>query len=102
MTRTLPRLVALALASLTLMSSPGLVLAEEAMVAGEVQKVDESAGKVTIKHSEIPNLQMEAMTMVFKAGDGVAVASVKTGDKIKFHAEKVNGQLTVTKIEKSK
>jgi Cu/Ag efflux protein CusF len=27
---------------------------------------------------------------------------VKAGDKIKFDAEDVNGQLTVTKIEKSK
>jgi Cu/Ag efflux protein CusF len=37
------------------------------VVEGKVVKVDESAGTVTIKHSAIPNLQMEAMTMVFKA-----------------------------------
>lgn len=85
------------------LATPIAAVAEEAlMVNGEVTKVDESAGKVTIKHAAIPNLDMEAMTMVFKAGDGVAVKDVKTGEKIKFHAEKVNGQLTVTKVEKAK
>ena len=75
---------------------------EVPMVNGEVTKIDESAGKVTIKHEAIPNLEMDAMTMVFKAGEGVAVNDVKPGDKIKFQAEKVNGQLTVTKVEKAK
>lgn len=74
----------------------------DAMVNGEVTKVDESAGKVTIKHDAIPNLDMGAMTMVFKAGEGVDVKGVKAGDKVMFHAEKVNGQITVTQIEKSK
>lgn len=65
-------------------------------------KVDESAGKVTIKHDAIPNLDMDAMTMVFKVGDSVVVKDIKAGDKIEFHAEKVNGQLTVTHLEKAK
>lgn len=39
------------------------------MVKGEIVKVDESAGKITIKHDAIPNLSMDAMTMVFKASD---------------------------------
>jgi Cu/Ag efflux protein CusF len=30
------------------------------------------------------------------------LAAVKVGDKIKFEADRVNGQITVTKIEKSK
>lgn len=73
-----------------------------AMVNGEVTKVDESAGKITIKHEPIPNLDMGAMTMVFKAGEGIAVKDVKAGSKIKFHAEKINGQITVTRVEKTK
>ncbi len=75
---------------------------EAPMVNGEVTKIDESAGKITIKHDAISNLEMEAMTMVFKAGEGVAVKDVKPGEKIKFQAEKVNGQLTVMKVEKVK
>jgi Cu(I)/Ag(I) efflux system periplasmic protein CusF len=41
------------------------------------------------------------MTMVYAVGDPALLAAVKAGDKIKFDAEQVNGQFTVTKIEKS-
>ena len=70
------------------------------VVGGKVTKVDEAAGKITIAHDAIPNLQMDAMTMVFKAADPAMVKDVKPGDAIQFTADKVNGQLTVTEIEK--
>ncbi len=74
-----------------------------ALTAGEVMKVDQSAGKITIKHGPIKKLDMdESMTMVFKASDPAMLKTVKVGDTIKFVADKVNGQLTVTKIEKAK
>jgi Cu(I)/Ag(I) efflux system protein CusF len=69
------------------------------MVCGEVTKVDESAGKITIKHAPIKKFDMEAMTMVFQAQDPAMLKQVKAGDKIKFEADKVNGQFTVMKIE---
>lgn len=69
------------------------------VVAGKVTKVDVSAGKVTIAHDAIPNLQMEAMTMVFKAGDPSMLNELKPGDAIKFMADRVNGELTVTEID---
>lgn len=40
--------------------------------------------------------------MVFKAQDPAMLKAVNTGDKVKFDADDVNGQLTVTKIEKTK
>ena len=39
------------------------------MVSGTVEKVDAAAGKITIDHGAIPNLNMDAMTMVFRAQD---------------------------------
>lgn len=73
------------------------------LIAGQVMKVDQSAGKITIKHGPIRKLGMDhGMTMVFKAQDPAMLYSVKVGNKIKFDAEQVNGQYTVTKIEKSK
>ena len=79
----------------------GSAYAQE-MIAGEITKVDESAGKITIKHGPIKKFDMEGMTMVFKAGDPAMLKSVKAGDKVKFDADKVNGQMTVTKVEKAK
>ena len=57
---------------------------------------------MTIKHDAITNLDMGAMTMVFKANDPAMLKDVKAGDKIKFSADKVNGRITVMKVEKRK
>ena len=69
-----------------------------AMVEGEVQKIDKDAGKITLKHGPIPNLDMPAMTMVFRVKDPTMLDTVKTGEKVRFSAEKVGGALTVTQI----
>jgi Cu/Ag efflux protein CusF len=66
------------------------------------EKIDESAGKLTIKHDAITNLDMGAMTMVFKANEPAMLKTVRPGEKIKFSADKVNGQLTVMKVEEAK
>jgi Cu(I)/Ag(I) efflux system periplasmic protein CusF len=71
-------------------------------VSGTVTKVDEPQGKLTINHGAIKNLDMDAMTMVFRAGDPAMLKGLKAGDKIKFDADRVNGQITVTKLQKSK
>ena len=71
---------------------------------GEVKKIDEAAGKLTLKHGPIKNLDMqdESMTMVFRVQDPAILKQVKTGDRVQFEADRVNGQITVTKIQKAK
>ena len=77
--------------------------AQSALIDGQVTKVDPSAGNITIKHGPIKKLEMDqGMTMVFHAQDPGMLKGVKAGDKVKFDAESVNGQLTLTKIEKGK
>lgn len=71
-------------------------------VSGTVEKVDAAAGKITIEHGAIPNLDMDSMTMVFRAQDPAMLKGVKPGDKVRFTADRVNGQITVTKIQKAK
>lgn len=71
-------------------------------VNGTVKKIDEAQGKLTIDHGPIKNLDMEAMSMVFRAGDPAMLKGLKSGDKIKFDADRVNGQITVTKLQKTK
>ena len=72
------------------------------MVSGTIEKVDVGAGKVTIDHGPIPNLNMDAMTMVFRAHDPAMLKGVKAGDKIQFQADRVNGQISVIKIQKKR
>lgn len=71
-------------------------------VSGTVTKVDEAAGKISIDHQAIPNLSMDAMTMVFKAADPALLKAAKPGDAVTFTADKVNGQLTVMTLKKGK
>lgn len=70
-------------------------------VNGTVTKVDESQAKLTINHGPIKNLDMDGMTMVFRASDPAMLKGLKAGDKIKFDADRVNGQITVTKLQKA-
>jgi len=72
------------------------------MSDGEVRKIDKEAGKITIKHGPLANLDMPGMTMVFRVNDPVMLDRVKEGDKIKFVADRVNGSLTVIQMEPSK
>jgi Cu(I)/Ag(I) efflux system protein CusF len=98
-----PRLV-IALTVALLNGVPTLVRAQAAdVIDGQVIKVDRSAGKITIKHGPIPKLGMdEGMTMVFRASEAAMLKSFKAGDKIRFAPDLVDGQFTVTKIEKTK
>ncbi len=72
------------------------------LVAGTVEKVDPGAGKITIDHGAIPNLDMDPMTMVFRIQDPAVIKGVKAGDKVRFQADRVNGQLSVVSIRKGK
>lgn len=72
------------------------------MAEGEVRKIDKGAGKITLRHGEIRNLDMPSMTMVFQVRDKSMLDRVKTGDKVRFSAEKSNGALVVTVLEPAK
>jgi Cu(I)/Ag(I) efflux system periplasmic protein CusF len=78
----------------------GLALAAHAQsVEGEVKKIDLDAGKVTLKHGEIKNLDMPAMQMAFRVSDPSWLKRLQVGDKVTFTADKLNGQFTVTAID---
>jgi len=71
-------------------------------VEGEVRKVDADAKKITLRHGDIPNLEMTGMTMVFRVKEPAMLDQVKPGDKVRFTADKVDGALTVMSIELEK
>jgi Cu/Ag efflux protein CusF len=71
------------------------------LTEGEVRKVDKSAGKLTIKHGPIVNLDMPPMTMVFRVQEPALLEKVQAGEKVKFRVEKIGGQYTVTRIERA-
>jgi len=81
--------------------APGHALDSRAalpQVEAEVRRIDTEAGKITLKHEAIPNLDMTAMTMVFRVKDAAMLQAIKPGDKVRFRADNVRGALTVTEI----
>ena len=110
--KTVNRTILLSLAAAAVLTLPALandmhhpkqgaavVAQAAAMTEGEVRKVDKAAKKITLKHGPIVNLDMPGMTMVFLVSDPALLDLVKTGDKVRFRAEKVGEEITVTKIE---
>jgi Cu/Ag efflux protein CusF len=97
----MPRFVLNALLVLALSASAAIAQTVPE-VAGEVKNVDQSAGEVTLKHDRIPNLDMEGMTMAFKASDPAMLKNLKAGDKVEFQADMVHGDLVVISIKKAK
>jgi Cu/Ag efflux protein CusF len=72
------------------------------MSEGEVRKVDNAVGKLTLQHGPLQNLDMPAMTMVFRVKDPAWLAQLKVGDRVRFIAERIDGNLTVTALEPQK
>ncbi len=72
------------------------------LTAGEVRKVDQDAGKITIKHGEIKHLDMPPMTMVFQVKDRALLDKAKAGDAVRFAVEKSGSSYVVTAIEPAK
>lgn len=105
------RMLALAIAlggapALTPVGYAQIVLAQNAptataapMAEGEIRKVDKAAGKLTIKHGEIKNLDMPPMTMVFLVRDKAMLDQVKLGDKVSFSVIEEKGKMVVTEIK---
>lgn len=81
----------------------GTVALAQDWVNGQVTKVDQAASKITIRHGPMKKFDMDdGMTMVFAVKDPAIIKSVKAGDKVRFEADRINGQFTVTRIERAK
>jgi Cu/Ag efflux protein CusF len=71
------------------------------MTSGEIVKLDKAGGRVTLKHGGIKELDMPPMTMSYRVGDPKMLDGVAVGDRVRFAAERVGGQYTVTVLSKA-
>jgi Cu/Ag efflux protein CusF len=72
------------------------------LVDAEVKKIDKEAGKITLRHGELKNLNMPGMTMVFRVKEASMLEQVQAGDQVRFSADRVNGAVTVVQLEAAK
>ena len=97
---TLPMRFSQLLLGLTIATASLVVIAQP--TEAEVRKVDLAARKITLKHGEIKNLEMPPMTRVFQVPNPALLGGIKTGDKVRFTADKVNGAYTVLTLQPAK
>ena len=72
------------------------------MSEGEIRKVNKEAGKLTIRHGELKNLEMPPMTMVFQVKDEAMLDQVQPGDKVRVDLRKRTANMLVSKAELDK
>src|SRR6516165_8720815 len=73
------------LLSLGLLMGASAVCAQSTLADGQVIKIDQAAGTITIKHGPLKQFGMdEGMTMVYRAADPAMLNTMKPGDKVKF------------------
>ena len=89
----------LAATALTLLASAAG--AQTSPTSGEVTKVDKTNSRITLRHGEIKNLDMPPMTMTFRVRDGKLLDGVAVGERVRFTAEKLDGNYVVTTINKA-
>ena len=80
------------------MSAPAVQPNGEAAAAlplteGEVRRVDKERGEVVLKHGDLPNLGMPAMTMAFNVPTPSTLEKLKAGDKVRLDVGAVEARM---------
>jgi Cu(I)/Ag(I) efflux system periplasmic protein CusF len=78
-------------------------VAQDATIIGEVKKIDEGSGSITLKQGPAPSLGFkEDMTLIYDVRDRAMLKQVKVGDTVKFEAESGDSGFMITRIQKSR
>jgi Cu(I)/Ag(I) efflux system periplasmic protein CusF len=96
------RHAAISIAILALVVTGGAALAQNEVVKGQVKKIDESAGKITLTTGPIKSLDMDEdnMTMVYRVQDPSMLKQVKVGDTVRFEFQSSSAGITITRMQK--
>jgi Cu/Ag efflux protein CusF len=68
-------------------------------VEAEVRRVNTRANTLSVRHGDIPNLDMPPMTMTFQVQDPALLEGLEVGDSILVTIEKIDGAYTVMSVE---
>ncbi|AVS73935.1 copper-binding protein [Acidovorax cattleyae] len=66
---------------------------------GEVVRWDAATRRITLRHGELRNLDMPAMTMVFRVRETIPEAVLVPGARVRFLAERDTGGFVASRIE---
>lgn len=78
-------------------------VAQDATIIGEVKKIDEGSGSITLKQGPAPSLGFkEDMTLIYSVRDRAMLKQVKVGDTVRFEAESGDSGFTITRMQRGR
>ena len=77
------------------------VVAQTTETVGKLMQIERGDGQIVLVHEPIQNLNMGGRTTAFRVADFEILKGVQLGDFVKFEADRIDGNLTVIKIEKT-
>lgn len=69
-------------------------------VESEVRRINTRANTVSLRHGEIPNLDMPPMTMVFQVAEPSLLEGLAVGDEVLVTFGQIDGAYTVLSVER--
>jgi Cu/Ag efflux protein CusF len=71
---------------------------DDMALSGEVKSVDPTAGVITISHEPNQRLGLRRSTDKFRVSEPIMLNAIRPGAHIRFAADRVNGELAITKV----
>jgi Cu(I)/Ag(I) efflux system protein CusF len=76
----------------------GMAPAHATLSDAVVTALDPATGMITLRHGELKNVGMPAMTMAYKASDPAMLHQVTAGQNVKVRVENVDGTPTIVRL----
>jgi Cu/Ag efflux protein CusF len=71
---------------------------DNAVISGDVTKVDPTSGTITIHHDANQRLKLGNSTDTFRVSEPIMLNAIRPGAHIRFVADRINGKLAIIKI----
>lgn len=75
--------------------------AQTTETVGKLMKIEREDRQIILVHEPIQNLNIGGRTTAFRIANFEILNGVQLGDFVKFEADRIDGNLTVIKIEKT-
>ena len=92
------RNIMILLAMLSSMMPQPLSAQDDVVISGDVTKVDLTSGIIAVRHEPNQRLELGDATDTFRVSEPIMLNAIRPGAHIRFAADRINGELAITKI----
>jgi len=93
-----PRNTLILLAMLSSFVRQPLSAQDDVVISGDVTQVDLTSGMIAVRHEPNQRLKLGSATDTFRVSEPIMLNAIRPGAHIRFSADRINGELAITKI----